>query len=87
MVNVIREIMDQLMDNPVTKENIESGEAKNIDKSGSGLGGIFDGLLSGDGTSEIADLISNIGTSFTENLESKKKGGAPKRKNRVIFNT
>ena len=87
MVNVTREIIDQLMDNPITKENIESGEAKNMDKSSSGIGGIFDGLLSGDGTSEIADLISNIGTSFTENLESGKKGKSGKKKNRVIFNT
>jgi len=93
MVDVVRNVIDKMMDNPITPENIESGEAKNINSQQNDMGDIFGNLFGGksDGTSELTELISNLGTNFTEKMESGKKnnnGNNPgnKKKSRIIFN-
>ena len=87
MMETIRSVMDDLTDSPVTKENIETGTAKNMDTT-SGLSGMVEDIIGGgkgDGMNGFVDIISNLGTSFTEKMESKPKSGKAK-KSRIIFN-
>ena len=95
MVDIVRNVIDKMMDNPITPENIETGEAKNINSQQSDMGDMFGNLFgggSGDGTSELTELISTLGTNFTEKMESGKKKendkgrGGGKKKSRIIFN-
>lgn len=90
MVDIVRNVIDKMMDNPITPENIETGEAKNINAQQNDVGDVFGSLFggSGDGTSELTELISTLGTNFTEKMESGKKGksGPNKKKSRIIFN-
>lgn len=85
MTDTIRNIIDKLMDNNINVDNIESGEAKKINEEDNSM---FSGLFGngGDGTSEIAELISTFGTSFTQKMENNKRGPGPKKKRRFIFN-
>lgn len=84
MMDVIRNVVDKMLDNPITKDNIESGEAKNLNNEGEDLlGNLFS---SEEGTGELLDLISNLGTSFTKKMENNKGGGKPSKKKRFIFN-
>lgn len=90
MVDIVRNVIDKMMDNPITQENIETGEAKNINSQQNDIGDMFGNLFggSGDGTSELTELISSLGTNFTEKMESGKKNGSNKnkKKSRIIFN-
>lgn len=92
MVDIVRNVIDKMMDNPITPENIETGEAKNINSQQNDMGDMFGNLFggSGDGTSELTELISTLGTNFTEKMESGKKNesskGGGKKKSRIIFN-
>lgn len=82
MTDVIRTAVDKILDNPVTIDNIENGTASQQESDG--LEGIFDGMMGGDGKG-FAEILTNIGTNFTEKMENKggKKDGKAKR--RVIF--
>lgn len=91
MVDIVRNVIDKMMDNPITPENIETGEARNINAQQNDVGDVFGNLFGGggDGTSELTELISTLGTNFTEKMESSKKNtksGPNKKKSRIIFN-
>lgn len=79
MTEVIRNAVDKVLDNPVTKDNIETG-VKTKETTSDGLGSMMEGMLGGDGGG-IADLITSLGTGFTQKMEkTKKKAAATKRK-------
>lgn len=82
MTEVIRNAVDKVLDNPVTKDNIETGTAKNTTTDG--LGSMMEGMMGGD-TGGIADIIASLGTGFTEKMEKKKSAAKSKPKRRFIF--
>ena len=86
MTDVIRNAVDNILDNPVTKEDIESGNI-NKQKQDTGLGGMMDGLMGGGGSGGgFADIIAQLGTNFTGNMEKKNaKAKAETKKRRFIF--
>ena len=92
MVDMVRGVIDKMMDNPITPDSVESGDAKNISAQQGDMGDLFGGLFGGgggsDGTAELAELIGNLGTNFTEKMESNKKNSKKpaKKKSRIIFN-
>ena len=84
MTGLIRGAIDKIMDNPVTVENIESGTADQMQEE-DGLNGLLEDVM-GNG-SNITEILANLGTNFTEKMESKnKKSDGGKKKRRVIFN-
>lgn len=84
MTGLIRGAIDKIMDNPVTIDNIESGEANQMQEE-DGLNGLLEDVM-GNG-SNITEILANLGTNFTEKMESKnKKSDGGKKKKRVIFN-
>jgi len=84
MIDTVRGIVDKLFENNISFENIESGEAKKINSDESELfSGLFDG--NGDGSDEIGEFISSLGSAFTKNMESNRKGPSRKARSRVIF--
>lgn len=83
MIDTVRTIVDKLFENNINMDNIETGEAKKINAEENDLfSGLFDG---GDGASELAEFISSLGSSFTQNMENNRKGPKPRAKSRVIF--
>lgn len=83
MMDTVRTVIDKLFENNINFDNIESGEAKKIsDDESDLLSGLFDG---GDGTSEIGEFISSLGSSFTQKMENNRKGPNKKARSRVIF--
>jgi len=86
MTDVIRTAVDKILDNPVTIDNIENGTANQQESEGGGGGleGIFEGMMGGDGKG-FTELLTNIGTNFTEKMENKKGKKDTKGKRRVIF--
>lgn len=83
MIDSVRTIVDKLFENNINTTNIESGEAKKINAEENELfSGLFEG---GDGTSEIAEFISSLGSSFTQNMENNRKGPKPRNRKRPIF--
>lgn len=83
MIDIVRGIVDKLFENNINFENIESGEAKRINGDESELlNGLFE---SSDGSSEIGEFISSIGSNFTKNMENNRKGPKAKKSTRVIF--
>ena len=87
MTDVIRNAVDNILDNPVTKEDIESGNV-NKAKQDTGLGGMMDGLMGGGsgGGGGFADIIAQLGTNFTGNMEKKStKTNTESKKRRFIF--
>lgn len=78
MVEWCRELADKLLDNHITPENIESGEANNIEEGNSNLLEEMLGSFGGKGGS-LKDIIVDLGTSWTEST-SKNKG--KKKRNR-----
>lgn len=83
MTGVIRNAVDEILDNPVTKEDIESGNIKKPSQD-TGLGGMMDGLMGGGSGGGFADIIAQLGTNFTGNMETKRAKPAEK-KRRFIF--
>lgn len=85
MTGLIRGAIDKIMDNPVTVDNIESGTATQMQEE-DGLNGLLEDVM-GNG-SNITEILANLGTNFTEKMESKSKKSEPggKKKRRVIFN-
>ena len=81
MIESVRTIVDKLFDNNINVENIENGEAKNINTEDNDL---FSGLFDGDG-SEFAEFVSSIGSNFTKNMENNQKGPKPRNKTKVVF--
>lgn len=86
MTEVIRNAVDQVLDNPVTKDNIETGNvgAKSSGTTSSGLGSMMEGMMSGGNGNGMADLIASLGTGFTEKME-KSKVNNTKNKRRFVF--
>ena len=84
MTDVIRTAVDKILDNPVTIDNIENGTANQQSSDGGGLEGIFEGMMGGDGKG-FTELLTNIGTNFTEKMENKGGKKDTKGKRRVIF--
>jgi len=83
MTGLIRGAVDKIVDNPITVENIESGTANQMQEE-EDLGGLL-GDVMGNG-SNITEILANLGTNFTEKMESKGKKKEPgKKKRRVIF--
>ncbi len=79
MVDMVRQIVDQLIDNPITQDNIESGEAKNIDSGNINmLGDMFGG-------GDMKNIISGLGTMFTKNAEGRGKKTKREKRERVVF--
>ena len=89
MTDVIRNAVDQVLDNPVTKDNIETGAAKQSGSSSTtagGLGSMMEGMMSGGNGGGMADLIAGLGTGFTEKMEKSAKTDAAKpKKRRFVF--
>lgn len=87
MTEVIRNAVDQVLDNPVTKDNIESGNiGTKSTTAGGGLGSMMEGMMSGGNGGGMADLIASLGTGFTEKMEkSSKTGAAKQKKRRFVF--
>jgi len=86
MTEVIRNAVDQVLDNPVTKDNIETGNVgtKPSGTTSSGLGSMMEGMMSGGNGNGMADLIASLGTGFTEKME-KSKVNNTKNKRRFVF--
>ena len=87
MTDVVRTAVDKILDNPVTIDNIENGTANQQESGGGGGGGlegIFEGMMGGDGKG-FTELLTNIGTNFTEKMENKNGKKDTKGKRRVIF--
>lgn len=81
MTDLFREIADQILNNPITRDNIESGEAKDIDAGNSNLIG---DLLGGGG--DLKDILSGLGTMWNNNTENnRKKGKREGRRQRVVW--
>lgn len=87
MTEVIRNAVDQVLDNPVTKDNIETGNVGSQPKTtGNGLGSMMEGMMSGGNGNGMADLIASLGTGFTEKMEKSSKTSASKaKKRRFVF--
>ena len=81
MVDWVREVIDQLLDNPISKDNIESGEANDID---AGNAAKISNLLGGDGGG-MADIVTGIGTMFTKNIEGKQRKRKDRKRERVVY--
>ena len=84
MVEQCRVLVEKLMDSHITTENIESGEAKNIEANeGSLADNLFGGLGGMDGS--LKDIIIEMGSQFTEgsSKNSRKKKGS--KKSTLIF--
>ena len=80
MEESIRSMVDGILDNPITKEDIESG--KTSKPAGTGpMGGLGD-MMSGGG---FADILASFGTDFTKNMEKKKSTAPKQKKKRFIF--
>lgn len=84
MKEMLRTVIDQLLENNINVENIETGEAKNINKDENNL---FEKMfnIGEDGGSDIGDFLSNIGSNFTQNMENNRKGPTSRNK-KVFFN-
>jgi hypothetical protein len=81
MTEVIRNAVDKVLDNPVTKDNIESGTApKSSGSTADGLGSMMEGMMGGGDGGGMADLITSLGTGFTQKMENASKKGKGKRK-------
>lgn len=87
MTEVIRNAVDQVLDNPVTKDNIETGNiGTQSSTAGGGLGSMMEGMMSGGNGNGMADLIASLGTGFTEKMEKSKSTSATKtKKRRFVF--
>ena len=92
MSELVRGAVDKVLDNPVTVENIEQGVAgkvmeDNNSNSNDGIGSLFDSFLGsgGDGSADIAQLIANMGTNFTQKMENQNNKKSVGKKKRVIF--
>ena len=87
MTEVIRNAVDQVLDNPVTKDNIETGNiGSQSTTAGGGLGSMMEGMMSGGNGNGMADLIASLGTGFTEKMEKTAKNSAAKpKKRRFVF--
>jgi len=81
MSEIFRTVADQILNNPITRDNIESGEAKDIDAGNSNLLG---DLLGGGG--DLKDILSGLGSMFNSNTENnRKKGKRDGRRQRVVW--
>jgi len=86
MTNVIRSAVDKILDNPVTVDNIENGAASQQENEDP-LTDMFGNLMGGGG-GDLAEMLANFGTNFTEKMENKSKSKSAKpgkKKSRVIF--
>lgn len=81
MSEVIRNAVDKVLDNPVTKDNIEKGSASKASTTADGLGSMMDGMMGGDGGG-MADLIASLGTGFTQKMENSAK---KEKKRKFVF--
>ena len=78
MIEVIRNIIDGVLENPVSKSDVENGNIQNNNTEADLLN-----LFGGGKEGGLADLIANVGTKMTENIE---KGGPKQKKSKIIFN-
>ncbi len=81
MVEKCRSVVETLMDSPINMENIESGEARDIQ---SGDKNMTEGLLGSLGAmggleGGLKDILVEVGSQFTEGGGSKKKGKKKKK--------
>jgi len=77
MIDTIRNVIDGLVDNPVSKSDVENGNFQNNNSSEMDLLNLFGSGKEGGG---LADIIANVGTKMTENIEKQPK------KSKIIFN-
>lgn len=82
----IREVIEKLFEDEISINDIESGEAININSEKSDISDGLTGLLSGN-TDGISEIITTLGGGFTQNIE-KNNGNRNKAKKRprIIFN-
>lgn len=90
MIEVIRDTVDQIVENPVSREDVESGNInmdQNQNQGQNDMNGLFNMFNGGGGGGEDAmvDLIANMGTKMTENMENSKSKPTKKNKKRFIF--
>lgn len=78
MIEVIRNIIDGVLENPVSKNDVENGTFQNNNNTEADLLSLFGGGKEGNG---LADLIANVGTKMTENIEKK----PTEKKSKIIF--
>jgi hypothetical protein len=84
MTEVIRNAVDKVLDNPVTKDNIETGTASK-NTTADGLGSMMEGMMGGGDTGGIADIIASLGTGFTQKMEKNSGATKKEKKRRFIF--
>ena len=89
MIEVIRDTVDQIVENPVSRDDVESGNIPNTNSNQENdMSGLFNMFGGGGGGSDngMADLIANMGTSMTDNMEKNKTStNTTKKKKRFIF--
>lgn len=84
MTDVIRNAVDKVLDNPVTKDNIETGNVGKSKTTSDGLGSMMEGMMGSGDSGGMADLIASLGTGFTQKME--KNSNKPKeKKKRFVF--
>ena len=69
MEETIRSMVDGILDNPITKEDTESGKTSKPASAGP-MGGLGD-LMGGMGGNGFADILVFFGTDFTKSMEKK----------------
>ena len=90
MIEVIRDTVDQIVENPVSRDDVENGNATgNADSGNNDMGNLFNMFGGGGGGGSedgMADLIANMGTTMTENMEKNNNTSSQKKnKKRFIF--
>ena len=89
--DMVRSLIEKLTDSDINRDSIEKGEHSSSNSGEEGFDGLIEelssGAFTGSNANGLMDLISGIGTSFTEDIEKKNKGkhSREKRKRRAIF--
>ena len=69
-----------------TKDNIETGNiGKQSSSTSGGLGSMMEGMMSGGNGNGMADLITSLGTGFTEKMERSSKTASKQKKRKFVF--
>lgn len=82
LVETIRDIVDKLFESNVSKDDIESGDAKKMHSEGEEL---LSGLSGGGGFESLINMVTNIGGGMTRNMENRQRKKGPVKRNRFVF--
>jgi hypothetical protein len=84
MIETCRAVVEKLMDSHITTENIETGEARNIEENEGSLTDNILGNLTGMG-GNLKDIIVEMGSQWTEKSSKDSGKGKKKKKNTVVW--